>query len=130
MRSPERINNIDTSQSILSHEFKISIISNWKYFLNIESGSSISNNLVFGSQYNYRNNKRINLFRHFIKLKAVLGKNAFASFHFSSNTYNGFNTFFAGNGSIDWKINKSLHSSILIHNLFNKNRYVENQNDL
>ena len=130
MRSPERINNIDTSQSILSSELKISIISNWKCFLNIESGSSISNNLVFGSHYDYSDKKSINLFRHFIKLKAVLGKNAFALFHFSSNTYNGFNTFFAGNGSIDWKINKSLHSSIVIHNLFNKDRYVENQNDL
>jgi len=130
MKSPERINNIDTSQSIFSNEIKISIISNWKWFLNIESGSSISNNLVFGSRYDYSDKKSINLFRHFIKLKAVLGKTAYASFHFSANTYNRFNTFFAGNGSIDWKINKSLHSSIMIHNLFNKDRYVENQNDL
>ncbi len=130
IKSPERINNIDTSQSIFSNEIKISIISNWKWFLNIEAGSSLSNSLLFGSRYDYSDKKSINLFRHFIKLKAVLGKNAFGSFHFSSNTYNGFNTFFAGNGSIDWKINKSLHSSIVIHNLFNKHLYVENQNDL
>ena len=130
MKSPERINNIDTSQSIFSNELKINIISNWKWFLNIEAGSSLSNSLVFGSRYDYSDKKSIKLFRHFIKFKAVLGKNAFGSFHFSANTYNGFNTFFAGNGSIDWKINKSLHTSIVIHNLFNKNRFVENQNDL
>jgi hypothetical protein len=130
MKSPERVNNIDTAQSILSNEFRVTAVSNWASFLNIESGSSLANSFVFGNWHGTSDKKKVSQFRNFVKFKALLGKKGYASFQISSDTYNGLNTFYAGNGTIDWRITNSLHSTLMFHNLFNRTYYFENQNDL
>ena len=130
MNSPERINNIDTIQSLLSKEFDLRTITNWQKIINIESGISFANNLVFGSRYDNNYRKSINQFKKYLKLKSTLQKNLFVSFQFSSISFNGRNTFYAGNGLINQKISKSIETSVMFHNLFNKSSFFEKQNDL
>ena len=130
MSNPERINNIDTIQSQSSKNFDLKIITNWKNSLNIETGISFTNNLVFGSRYDNNVVKSINQFRKYLKFKSTLQKNVFVSFQFSSMAYNSLNAFYAGNGLINWRIGKSIETSFVFHNLFNKSFFFEKQNEL
>ena len=130
MNSPERINNFDTSQLLFNHELNYTMISNWKRGLNIESGASVARTSVSGEGLDRSDKKTISQLKTFVKLRASFGKKAQASFHFISTAYKGIKTFYAGNGSIDWSINKSLQSSILLHNMFNKGLFLNQQNDL
>ena len=130
MKSPERINNIDTVQTLLSKDVGISSVTNWKKILNIEFGSSFINNSIFGGRHDYHYKKSVQQFRNYLKFKTLLEKNIFVSFQFSSMNFNDGNTFYAGNGVINWKFVKSIDASVMFHNLFNKSSFFEKQNDL
>ena len=130
MKSPERINNTDTVQSLLSKEFKFTAISNFKGFFNAEVSSSLLRSSVSGQRIKSNISNTIYQYRHSLKLKAALGKRVYANFHFTGTDYKGINVFYAGNGSIQWTVNKSLKSSILFHNIFNNSRFIEKQYDL
>jgi hypothetical protein len=130
MKSPERINNIDTVRSILSKDVGISVVTNWKRHVNIESGFSLVYNSVFGGRNDHHYKKSIQQYRSYLKFKTIVQKNIFASFQFSSLSFNGRNAFYAGNGLINWKFVKSIETSIMFHNLFNKSSFFEKQNDL
>jgi hypothetical protein len=130
MKSPERINNTDTMQSLLSNELKFTAISNLKGFFNAEVSSSFLRSSVSGKRLMSNISNTIYQYRHSFKLKATLGKRVYANFHFTTTTYKGINTFFAGNGSIQWTIHKILKSSVLFHNIFNNSRFIEKQYDL
>jgi hypothetical protein len=130
MKSPERNNNIDTVQSLLSKDIGISVVTNWKRHINIESGSSLVYNSVFGGRNDYHHKKSIHQYKNYLKFKSILQKNIFVSFQFSSLTFNGRNAFYAGNGVINWKFVKSIEASVMFHNLFNKSSFFEKQNDL
>ena len=130
MKSPERINNIDTVQTLLSKDVGISSVTNWKKILNIEFGSSFINNSIFGGRHDYHYKKSVQQYRNYLKFKTVLEKNIFVSFQFSSMNFNDGNTFYAGNGVINWKFVKLIDASVMFHNLFNKSSFFEKQNDL
>lgn len=130
MKSPERINNIDTNQSVFNQEVNFIMVSNWKRFLNMEYGATVASTSVSGNSHEHGDKKTIGQFKAFLKLRATLGKSVQASFQFNSTAYKGINTFYAGSGSVDWSIKKSLKSSLLLHNMFNKGLFLNQQNDL